>query len=402
MTMLWFRVPQKIYFKRAILGEALVDLKNEASRAMIISDRNLTWLGVSNRVKKICQESGFVCSLFDQVVKNPTMEDLQNGLTEAKIFKPDLIIALGGGTAMNYSKLLRVFYENPTLKPEDICGSFESIRERLQNNLVRGGTIHSLVCVPTTSGTGDEVTPFARLTLANGQVELISDYTITPDMAVVDPEFSMGMTKEIITSSALYALSMAIESFVSIHASEFTEPYSVRASSLIISNFKTCLEERYNADAFANIHNAASLAGMASGNAFLGISHSLSHFITSKFQNVHPGVANAILLPRVIRFNANDEKTKKSYSKLAEKIAINLGESIQTKSDDEKINYLIDHVEELSTAGGIPTQLKDCGISEEEFKKEIDDIAARALADQGTACNPRKPTLDELKSILSQ
>jgi len=402
MSMLWFRVPESVYFKRAIVHEALTDLKGICKRAMIITDRDLTWLGVAHRVKKICEANGFTTSIFDQVVKNPSINDLQNGLTEAKIFKPDLIIALGGGTAMNYAKLVRIFYENPELTGDQLVGSFDSIRDRLHKNLVRGDIIKSLVCIPTTSCTGDEVTPFARLTLDNGSIELISTYTLTPNMAIVDPEMSMGMPKDVAVHSALHALSMAIESIVSLHSNDYTLPYAQQAAVAIISNFKnSIIDHAYDIDGRALMHNAATLAGMASGNSFLGISHSLSHFVSSRFHNVHPGVANSIILPKVIKFNAEkSDVAKKAYANLADKVAVSIGEDIYEKSDDDKVNYLLNQINNLVSLGEVPTEFSAAGVDANEFKSAVTDIAAKALADQGTACNPVKPTLDDLKKML--
>jgi len=402
MSMLWFRVPESVYFKRAIVSEALTDLKGICKRAMIITDRDLTWLGVAHRVKKICEANGFTTSVFDQVVKNPSINDLQNGIGEAKIFKPDMIIALGGGTAMNYAKLVRIFYENPEITADQLVGSFDTIRDRLHKNLIRGDIIKSLICIPTTSCTGDEVTPFARLTLDNGSIELISTYTLTPNMAIVDPEMSMGMPKEVAVNSALNALSMAIESIVSVHSNDYTIPYAQQAAVAIISNFKnSIIDNAFDMDGRALMHNAATLAGMASGNSFLGISHSLAHFVYSRFHNVHPGVANAIVLPKVIKFNAEkSDVAKKAYAVLADKVAVSLGEDIYEKSDDDKVNYLIAKVNNIIALGEVPTQFTDAGIEAAEFKSAIDDIAAKALADQGTACNPVKPTLDDLKKML--
>jgi len=402
MSMLWFRVPESVYFKRAIVAEALTDLKGECKRAMIITDRDLTWLGVAHRVKKVCEATGFTTSVFDQVVKNPTLGNLQNGLTEAKIFKPDVIIALGGGTAMNYAKLVRVFFENPELTVDQLRGSFDTIRDRLHKNFVRGDIIKYLVCIPTTSCTGDEVTPFARLTLDDGNIELISSYTLTPNMAIVDPEMSMGMPKDVAVNSSLNALSMAIESIVSVHSNDYTLPYAQQAAVTIISNFrKSIIEHAYDIDGRALMHNAATLAGMASGNSFLGISHSLAHFVSSRFHNVHPGISNAILLPKVIKFNAEkSEDAKKAYAALADKVAVSLGEDIYEKSADDKVSYLIAQINTLITLGNVPTQFSAAGVDEAEFKAAVDDIAAKALADQGTACNPVKPTIDDLKKML--
>ncbi|ORX46674.1 Dehydroquinate synthase-like protein [Piromyces finnis] len=374
MSMLWFRVPESVYFKRAIVSEALNDLKDVCKRALIVTDRDLTWLGVSHRVKKVCESKGFAT--------------------------PDVIIALGGGTAMNYAKLVRIFYENPELTAEQLVGPFDSIRERLHKNLIRGDVVKSLVCIPTTSCTGDEVTPFARLTLDNGSIELISTYTLTPNMAITDPEMSMGMPKEVAVNSSLNALAMAIESIVSVHSNDYTAPYAQKAAVAIISNFKNSIvDKEYDIEGRAVMHNAATLAGMASGNSFLGISHSLSHFVSSRFSNIHPGVANAIVLPKVIKFNAKDETAKNAYATLADKIAIAVGEDIYDKSVDAKVDYLIAQVNKIVALGNVPTQFKDI---EPEFNAAINDIAAKALADQGTACNPVKPSLDDLKNILSQ
>jgi len=400
MSMLWFRVPESVYFKRAIVSEALSDLQGVCRRAMIITDRDLTWIGVGHRVKKICESKGFTTSVFDQVVKNPSVNDLQNGLNEAKIFKPDLIIALGGGTAMNYAKLVRVFYENPELTVDQLRGSFDTIRDRLHKNLVRGDIIKSLVCIPTTSCTGDEVTPFARLTLDDGSIDLISSYTLTPNMAITDPEMSMGMPKNVAANSSLNALAMAVESIASIHSNDYTIPYAEKAAVSIISNFKnSIIDKEYDIDGRAIMHNAATLAGMASGNTFLGISHSLAHFISSRFHDVHPGVANAFVLPKVIKFNAKDETAKKAYAALAKKVAISLGEDINEKSDDTKVDYLIAQIENVIALANVQDQFNDI---KSKLNAAVDDIAAKALADQGTACNPVKPTLADLKNILTQ
>jgi len=301
---------------------------------------------------------------------------------------------------MNYAKLVRIFFENPELTADQLVGSFDTIRDRLHKNLVRGDIIKSLVCIPTTSCTGDEVTPFARLTLEDGTIELISTYTLTPNMAIVDPEMSMGMPKEVAVNSSLNALAMAVESIVSVHSNDYTSPYAQKAAVSIISNFKnSIIDKEYDIDGRAVMHNAATLAGMASGNSFLGISHSLSHFVSSRFHNIHPGVANAIVLPKVIKYNAKDETAKNAYAVLADKVAVSLGEDIYEKSADEKVDYLIAQINNVIALGNVPTQFKDI---EPEFNSAIDDIAAKALADQGTACNPIKPSLDDLKKILSQ
>ncbi|OUM56581.1 hypothetical protein PIROE2DRAFT_18751, partial [Piromyces sp. E2] len=281
-----------------------------------------------------------------------------------------------------------------------LVGSFDTIRDRLHKNLVRGDIIKSLVCIPTTSCTGDEVTPFARLTLDNGSIELISTYTLTPNMAIVDPEMSMGMPKEVAVHSSLYALAVAVESIVSVHSNDYTSPYAQKAAVSILSNFKnSIIDKDYDIEGRAVMHNAATLAGMACGNSFLGISHSLAHFVSSRFHNIHPGVANAIVLPKVIKFNAKDETAKNAYAALADKVAVSIGEDIYDKSADAKVDYLIAQINNVVALGNIPTHFKDI---EPEFDAAVNDIATKALADQGTACNPVKPTLDDLKKILSQ
>jgi len=301
---------------------------------------------------------------------------------------------------MNYAKLVRVFFENPELTVDQLTGSFDTIRDRLHKNLVRGEIIKYLVCIPTTSCTGDEVTPFARLTLDDGSIELISTYTLTPNMAITDPEMSMGMPKEVAINSSLNALAMAVESIASVHSNDYTSPYAEKAAVSIISNFKnSIIDKDYDIDGRAIMHNAATLAGMASGNTFLGISHSLAHFVSSRFHNIHPGVANAIILPKVIKYNAQDETAKNAYAALAVKVAVSLGEDINDKSADAKVDYLIEQIKNVIALGNIPAHFKDI---EPGFDAAVDEIVAKALADQGTACNPVKPSAADLKNILTQ
>ncbi|XP_021339594.1 uncharacterized protein LOC110440782, partial [Mizuhopecten yessoensis] len=232
-NMLWFKIPKSVYFKRAILSEALSDLRDTHKRAIIITDRTMTMLGQTDKIIKACEQHGIVCAVYDKVVPDPTIKCIMEGVSEMNIFKPDLAIALGGGSAMDAAKMMRLFYEYPDQDLQDIATRFVDIRKRVVGCPKLGKLIKTLVCIPTTSGTGAEVTPFAVVTSEEGRKYPLVDYELTPDMAIVDPEFAVGMPKRLTSWTGIDALTHAIESYVSIMATDFTRPYSLRAVGLI-------------------------------------------------------------------------------------------------------------------------------------------------------------------------
>ncbi|MDD3886136.1 MAG: bifunctional acetaldehyde-CoA/alcohol dehydrogenase, partial [Victivallaceae bacterium] len=406
-NMLWFRVPPKIYFKYGCLREALRDLADdERKRAFIVTDRFLYDSGVLAGAIKTLEEVGITVEIFTEVTPDPTLECARRGVDRMNSFRPDTIIAIGGGSPMDAAKIMWLMYEHPEVHFEDIALRFMDIRKRVFK-FPKLGAKATLVAIPTTSGTGSEVTPFAVITDEKTGVKYpLADYELTPDMAIIDTQLVMKMPKKLTAYSGIDALVHALEARVSILASEYTNGLAREAARLVFKYLPAAYENGLTDEkAREKIHHASTIAGMAFANAFLGVCHSMAHKLGAAFHVPH-GLANALLITEVIRFNATRKPTKQGtfsqykcpdalerYSNLAD--FLNLG----GKTEDEKVEHLIAAVEQLKERLGIPASIKDAGVPEKEFLAQVDNLSEMAFDDQCTGANPRYPLISEIKEM---
>jgi acetaldehyde dehydrogenase/alcohol dehydrogenase len=343
-------------------------------------------LGQTDKIIKACEGHGMVCTVYDKVVPDPTIKCIMEGVTEMNVFKPDLAIALGGGSAMDAAKMMRLFYEYPDQDLQDIATRFVDIRKRVVGCPKLGRLIKTLVCIPTTSGTGAEVTPFAVVTSEEGRKYPLVDYELTPDMAIVDPEFAVGMPKRLTSWTGIDALTHAIESYVSIMATDFTRPYSLRAVSLIFESLSLAYNNGKDIEAREKMHNASAIAGMAFANALM-LSHIIMYNATDS--PVKMGTFQQYKYPQAMRH----------YAEIAELLLPPT--QVVKMTDVDKVQYLIDRVEQLKADVGIPKSIKECGmVTEEEFFNKVDQVAIMAFDDQCTGANPRYPLVSELKQLM--
>lgn len=408
-NMYWYKVPSKIYFKRGALSQAMEELKDK-QRAYIITDKTMEQLGHVRTVADVLENLNIKFRVFSDVLPDPDISNVAKALAIAKSWQPDLIIALGGGSAMDEAKMVWLMYENPDTSFEDIAMRFMDIRKRIYAAPPLGKKA-VMVAIPTTSGTGSEVTPFTVITdEKSGTKYAITDYALTPDMAIIDPEFVLGMPKSLTAYSGLDVLTHAIEAYTSIFSTNFTEGQALEAMRLV---FKY-LERSYNLGAKditarEKMHYAGTVAGMAFANAFLGLCHSMAHKLGAMYHVPH-GLANAMLLSYVIEFNATDKPTKQGlypqyrypfvkgrYAKIIDYL---IPEHKLGKNTDAKIQKLIDMVEKLKRKLNIPRSLKEYGIPEKDFLKNLDKLAEMSFDDQCTGANPRYPLISEIKDLF--
>ncbi|VWL85580.1 bifunctional acetaldehyde-CoA/alcohol dehydrogenase [Oceanivirga miroungae] len=407
-NMLWFKVPEKIYFKFGCLPEALEELKGSYKKAMIVTDRTLAELGYANHVTQVLEKVGIDYRIFSEVGVDPTLSATQAGARAMQEYQPDLIIAIGGGSAMDAAKIMWVLYEHPEIRFKDIAMRFMDIRKRIVKFPKMGKKAY-FVAVATSAGTGSEVTPFSVITDDTSEQSVkypLADYELTPDMAINDPELMLSMPKGLTVASGMDVLTHAIESYVSIMATEYTKPYSLEAMKIVFDYLPESVALGPKAiKAKEKMSNASCIAGIAFSNAFLGIVHSLSHKLGNQFHLAH-GMCNAMLLTEVIKYNATDAPFKMGvfpqykypdarnrYAKIAD--FLNLGGN----TVDEKIEKLCETVEELKARIGVPKTIREAGVKEEDFLAAVDEMALEAFDDQCTPANPRYPLISELKEI---
>ena len=405
-NMLWFKVPPKVYFKRGCTDLALRELKGK-KRAFIVTDRFLFNSGAVDNITRVLDEIGVDHQVFFDVKPDPTIASINEAMAIVRPYEPDVIIALGGGSPMDAGKIIWLLYEQPDTNFEDISMRFMDIRKRICE-IPTLGEKATMVCIPTTSGTGSEVTPFSIITDEKTHYKYaIADYALTPNMAIVDPNFVDGMPKGLTAASGIDALVHSLEAYVSCLATNFTNSNALEATKLI---FKY-LVRSYNdgaSDPIARekMHYAATIAGMSFANSFLGLCHSMAHKLGAMYSIPH-GVANALLIRQIIRFNATDKPTKQAifpqYKYPCAKtkygqIVDNLG--LGGKNDDEKVEILIKAVDELMTALNLPKSIRDFGVKEDEFMANLDVLVERAFDDQCTGANPRYPLMSEIKEIF--
>ncbi len=406
-NMLWFRIPPKIYFKYGSLPVAIRELTGR-DRAFIITDKPLYDLGITAGLESVLDDIGLQYDTFYDVEPDPCLGTVNRILEQMRSFNPDTIIAIGGGSPMDAAKIAWLLYEHPEIEFEGLSMRFMDIRKRVYE-LPSLGEKAILVAIPTTSGTGSEVTPFAVVTDERTGIKYpLADYALTPTMAICDPQLVLDMPKSLTAFGGVDALTHALESYVSVLASEFTNGEALEAIRLIFKYLPSAYEHgAADPKAREKMHYAATMAGMAFANGFLGICHSIAHQIGGTFHIPH-GLANALLISHVIRYNATDAPFKQAafpqykypnakwrYARIAD--YLNLGGT----TEDEKIDRLIGAIEALKQQVGIPRSIREAtSISEAEFLAKLDDVADRAFDDQCTVSNPRYPMISELKALL--
>ena len=407
-NMLWFRAPEKVYIKKGCLPVALDELKTVMGkkRAFIVTDSFLYQNGYTKPITDKLDEMGIVHTTFFDVAPDPTLASAKAGAEQMKSFKPDCIIALGGGSAMDAGKIMWVLYEHPEADFMDMAMRFMDIRKRVYTFPKMGEKAY-FIAVPTSAGTGSEVTPFAVITDEKSGVKYpLADYELLPNMAIIDTDFHMSAPRGLTAASGIDAVTHALEAYASIMATDYTDGLAIQA----LKNIFKYLPDAYDngqTDAIARekMANAATMAGMAFANAFLGVCHSMAHKLGA-FHHLPHGVANALMIEEVIRFNSCETPAKMGtfpqydhphamarYAEIAD--ALGLGGN----TDEEKVEALIGAVNALKERVGIKKTIKDYGIDEQDFLDRLDAMTEQAFDDQCTGANPRYPLMSEIKQM---
>ena len=407
-NMLWFRAPEKIYIKKGCLPVALDELKNVLGkkRAFIVTDAFLYENGYTKAITDKLDEMGIAHETFFDVQPDPTLKNATDGAKQMAQFKPDTIIALGGGSAMDAAKIMWVLYEHPEADFMDMAMRFIDIRKRVYTFPKMGEKAY-FIAVPTSAGTGSEVTPFAVITDEKTGVKYpLADYELLPNMAIVDTDFHMSAPKGLTAASGIDAVTHAVEAYASMLATDYTDGLALQALKSIFKYLPRAYENgACDVEAREKMANAATIAGMAFANAFLGVCHSMAHKLGA-FHHLPHGVANALMIEEVIRFNASEAPAKmgtfsqydhphtlERYAEIAD--ALGLGGN----TAEEKLENLIKAINELKTKVGIKETIKDYGIDEEQFTAHLDEMVEQAFDDQCTGANPRYPLMAEIKQM---
>lgn len=417
-NMLWFKLPPKIYFKSGCLPIALQELMGK-KRAFIITDSYLFSSGMVDKITSTLKEMKIETEVFHQVKPDPTLSTINTAMNLISSFNPDVIIALGGGSPMDAAKIVWLLYENPDVKFEGLALRFMDIRKRVYA-FPNMGKKAELVCIPTTSGTGSEVTPFAIITNdKSGMKYAIADYALTPSMAIVDSKLSLGQPKSLTSSCGIDVLTHALEALASSMSTDYTNSLALEASRLIFKYLPLAYNDGQNEKAREKVHNASTMAGMAFSNAFLGLCHSMAHKLGAQFHIPH-GMANALLLTNIIRFNANDNPTKQAsfpqyefpsvvsrYARVADYVSTSVNNEengcyVKTNSNmsqGEKVEALIEGIEKLKKELAVPASIQEWGVKEEDFLSVVDELSIKAFDDQCTGTNPRYPLISQIKAL---
>lgn len=406
--MLWFRTPEKIYIKKGCLPVALDELKNvvKAKKAFIVTDNFLYQNGYTKPVTDKLDELGIIHTTFFDVQPDPTLENATEGAKRMAAFEPDTIIALGGGSAMDAAKIMWVLYEHPDADFMDMAMRFIDIRKRVYTFPKMGEKAY-FIAVPTSAGTGSEVTPFAVITDGETGVKYpLTDYELLPDMAIIDTDFHMSAPKGLTAASGIDAVTHALEAYAAMLATDYTDGLALKALENIFKYLPRAYDNGENdTEAREKMANAATMAGMAFANAFLGVCHSMAHKLGA-FHHLPHGVANALLIEEVLRFNACDAPAKmgtfsqyahphtlERYAEIAD--YLKLGGS----TNEEKLENLIEAVNGLKERVGIKKTIKEYGIDEKDFLNRLDEMTEQAFDDQCTGANPRYPLMSEIKQM---
>ena len=407
-NMLWFRAPEKVYFKRGSLPVALSELKRELGkkRAFIVTDSFLFNNGFTKPISDKLDQMQIAHTTFYDVQPDPTLANAKAGARQMYDFKPDCIIAVGGGSAMDAAKIMWVLYEHPEVEFEDLAMRFMDIRKRIYT-FPKMGEKATFIAIPTSAGTGSEVTPFAVITDENTGIKYpLADYELMPDIAIVDSNLMMSAPKSLTAASGIDAVTHALEAYVSMLATDYTDGLALRSLKIVFENLVRAYENgQTDYEAREKMANGATLAGMAFANAFLGVCHSMAHKLGAFFHLPH-GVANALMINEVIRFNSEEvpvkmgtfpqythPHTKSRYAEIADYLGL------KGKSEDEKVASLISAINELKAKIGIKSSIKEYGIEESEFLQKLDQMAEQAFDDQCTGANPRYPLVSEIKQM---
>ena len=406
-NMLWFRVPEKTYFKYGCLPVALQELADMGKKkAFIVTDRVLFDMGYTNKITDVLDANGIQYKIFSDVEPDPTLRCAKAGAAEMAAFNPDVIISLGGGSAMDAAKIMWVMYEHPEVNFHDLAMTFMDIRKRIYKFPTMGQKA-MMVSIATSAGTGSEVTPFAVITDEQTGVKYpLADYELTPDMAIVDAELMMTSPKGLTACAGIDVLVHSIEAYVSIMASEYTNGLALEAIRLVFKYLPDAYNEgTTNIKAREKMAHASCMAGMAFSNAFLGINHSMAHKLGA-FHHLPHGMANSLVMTEVIRFNSADAPVKQAafaqykypnaawrYAKIADHLG--LGGNTET----EKVELLLKAIDELQNKVNMPKTIKDAGVSEVKFFETLDEMVEQAFDDQCTGANPRYPLMKELKEM---
>lgn len=409
-NMLWHKLPKSIYFRRGCLPIALEEIATDGKkRAFIVTDGFLFNNGYVDEVTRVLKKFGVETEVFFEVEADPTLSVVRKGAEQMNSFKPDVIIALGGGSPMDAAKIMWVMYEHPETHFEELALRFMDIRKRIYK-FPKMGVKAQMVAITTTSGTGSEVTPFAVVTDdETGQKYPLADYALTPDMAIVDANLVMNMPKSLCAFGGLDAVTHALEAYVSVLANEYSDGQALQALKLLKEYLPASYHEgAKNPVARERVHNAATIAGIAFANAFLGVCHSMAHKLGSEFHIPH-GLANALLISNVIRYNANDNPTKQTafsqydrpqarrrYAEIADHLEL----SAPGDRTAAKIEKLLAWLEEMKSSLGIPSSIREAGVQESDFLARVDKLSEDAFDDQCTGANPRYPLISELKQLL--
>ncbi len=407
-NMLWFRAPEKVYIKKGCLPVALDELRSVrgAKKAFIVTDTFLYQNGYTKPITDKLDEMGITHTTFFDVQPDPTLKNAQDGARQMAAFQPDTIIALGGGSAMDAAKIMWVLYEHPDADFMDMAMRFIDIRKRVYTFPKMGEKAY-FIAIPTSAGTGSEVTPFAVITDENTGVKYpLADYELLPNMAIIDTDFHMSAPKGLTAASGIDAVTHAVEAYAAMLATDYTDGLALQALKNIFKYLPRAYENgQTDVEAREKMANAATMAGMAFANAFLGVCHSMAHKLGA-FHHLPHGVANALMIEEVLRFNAAEAPTKMgtfsqydhphTLARYAE-IADYLG--LGGKNDEEKLENLINAINELKAKVGIQKTIRDYGVDEKDFLDRLDDMVEQAFDDQCTGANPRYPLMSEIKQM---
>ena len=406
-NMLWFRAPEKVYIKKGCLPVALNELKTVMGkkRVFIVTDEFLFTHGYTKPITDKLDELGISHTTFFNVQPDPTLASAKEGAKAMEGFKPDCIIAIGGGSAMDAGKIMWVLYEHPEVDFMDMAMRFSDIRKRVYTFPKMGEKAY-FIAIPTSSGTGSEVTPFAVITDEQTGIKYpLADYELMPKMAIVDADMMMDAPKGLTSASGIDAVTHDLEAYASMMATDYTDGLALRSIKTIFEYLPTAYENGKDVVAREKMANAATMAGMAFANAFLGVCHSMAHKLGA-FYHIPHGIANALMIDIVLRFNASKTPTKMgtfpqySYPHTLERyaeVADYLG--LGGNTSEEKLENLIKAIDELKEKIGIKKTIRDYGVNEQEFLDRLDDLSKQAFDDQCTGANPRYPLIEEIKQM---
>ena len=407
-NMLWFRAPEKVYIKKGCLPVALDELKNVMGKkkAFIVTDSFLYHNGYTKTITDKLDEMGIAHTTFFDVAPDPTLACAKEGTKAMRAFEPDCIIAVGGGSAMDAGKIMWVMYEHPEVDFMDLAMRFMDIRKRVYTFPKMGEKAY-FIAVPTSAGTGSEVTPFAVITDETTGVKYpLADYELMPDMAIVDADMMMNAPKGLTAASGIDAVTHDLEAYASMMATDYTDGLAIRSLQNIFKYLPRAYDNGANdPEAREKMANAATMAGMAFANAFLGVCHSMAHKLGA-FHHLPHGVANALMIDEVLRFNAAEVPAKMGtfpqydhphtlarYAEVAEALGV------KGKTDEDKLEGLIKLIDELKAKVGIKKTIKEYGIDEKYFLERLDEMVEQAFDDQCTGANPRYPLMSEIKQM---